>query len=110
MASEVLAYKWFILLGLEVLAWSATIWMVYARYRQRSQRLFRVAALMVMVTGVVPQLGLGVLNYIESGQVDAFSLVILLLFGYGATLGRRQVQRLDGWARQRWGAAGEKNL
>ena len=103
MLNEILNYKWLLLGGMEVVAWSVTFFMLYARYKLRSQRWFRIASILFFLTGVIPQVSLGILNFMAVGAVDVFMLVLVLLLLYGSTLGRRQVQQLDRWASRRFG-------
>ena len=48
--------KWLILLVLEVFAWSATFFMLYARYKMQSDFWFKAASAMLIMTGFVPQI------------------------------------------------------
>ena len=45
------------------------------------------------------------MNFYQQGEVDGFTLVIVVLLLYGATLGRRQVWKLDRWAKRRFSPA-----
>ena len=92
--------KWLILLILEFFAWSATIFMFYARYRMQSSFWFRAAAAMGVLTGVIPQVLLGVMNFAETKEIDIFTTIIVLLIVYGLTIGKSHVQRLDLWAQR----------
>jgi hypothetical protein len=98
----VIANKWLILMVLEILAWVATIFLLYARYQLKSQIWFRVAAGLVLVTGVIPQVTLGIVNYTATQEVDLFTLVIVVLIIYGMTLGKKQVKQLDAWAQKKF--------
>jgi uncharacterized membrane protein len=91
--------KWLILLVLEVFAWSATFFMFFARYKMQSDLWFKVASAMLIMTGFVPQILLGVINFSENKELDWFTLVLLLLVVYGATAGKNHVRKIDDWAR-----------
>jgi len=95
----ILENKWIILLTLEIFAWSSTFFMLYARYKMRSPFWFKTAFVLFALTGVIPQVSLGIVNFITNKKIDLFSLVILLLIIYGLTIGKKQVQKLDCWAR-----------
>ncbi|MGI6451530.1 MAG: hypothetical protein ACOX3R_15090 [Desulfitobacteriia bacterium] len=95
--------KWIILLIIEVLAWLSTFFMLYARYRLQSKQLFKLGTILTLMTGVVPQVTLGIINLITLKRVDAFTVVILLLILYGLTLGKRQIKRIDQWAKRKFG-------
>ena len=94
--------KWLILLVLEVFAWSATFFMLYARYKMHSDFWFKAASAMLIMTGFVPQILLGVINFIDSKELDLFTLVLVLLVVYGGTVGKKHVQKLDDWARTKF--------
>lgn len=94
--------KWLILLVLEVFAWSATFFMLYARYKMQSDFWFRVASAILIMTGFVPQILLGVINFIDTKELDLFTLVLVLLVVYGGTVGKKHVQKLDDWARAKF--------
>lgn len=98
-----LLYKWFVLLALEIVAWSATFFMLYARYRLRKPILFRVGAIATVLTGVIPQVLMGIINYYALGELDLFTLVIVSLILYGCTIGRKHVRSLDAWMLRRYG-------
>ena len=94
--------KWPILLGLEVLAWLATFFMLYARYRMKSKLWFQVGTGLVVATGIIPQVALGIINYVTVQEIDMFTVVIVILLLYGATLGKKHIRRLDDWAREKF--------
>ncbi|UUZ83398.1 hypothetical protein LJK88_05775 [Paenibacillus sp. P26] len=95
-------YKWAILLGLEVLAWASTFFMLYARYRANSQLLFRIGAVLTVCTGVIPQVLLGIVNFVTFRKLDLFTGIIVLLILYGSTIGRGHVKKLDRWAQRKF--------
>lgn len=94
--------KWLILLTLEFFAWSTTFFMFYARYKMQSPFWFKTASVLFTLTGIIPQVSLGIVNFITTKELDLFTLVILLLIVYGLTIGKKQVQKLDSWAKQRF--------
>ncbi|AGK54488.1 hypothetical protein [Bacillus sp. 1NLA3E] len=93
-------YKWGILIGLEVLAWSCTFFLFYARYRLQSNFWFKVGSVLFAITGVIPQVIMGIFNFFIKGELDIFTSVIILLIIYGATIGKKQVKKLDAWAQR----------
>ncbi|WP_027416291.1 hypothetical protein [Aneurinibacillus terranovensis] len=95
-------YKWAILAVLEVLAWSATFFMFYARYRMKSKVWFRVSVVLLAITGVIPQVVMGIINFVMMKKLDLFTLVIVLLILYGSTIGKKQVKKLDVWVQSRF--------
>ena len=82
MLEAILDYRWQLLGIFEVLAWTVTFLLFYVRYRLQSLRWFRILSVLFFCTGVIPQVSLGLVNFYQQGEVDGFTLVIvLLLFG-----------------------------
>jgi|SRR5579875_612319 len=94
--------KWTILISLEVLAWASTFFLLYARYGLQSKFWFKVATVLFAITGVIPQVLMGIINFISSKEIDLFTLIIVLLILYGATIGKSQVKKLDAWAKDKF--------
>jgi hypothetical protein len=95
-------YKWVILLSLEILAWSSTFFLLYARYKLKSNFWFKVAAVLFAITGVIPQVVMGIINFIVMKKVDLFTLIIILLIVYGFTIGKKHVKKMDSWAKEKF--------
>lgn len=102
MLDAILQYKWAILIGFETLAWTATFFMFYARYRLASSFWFRFCAVILALTGVIPQVTMGVINFVAYRTIDVFTLVIVILIIYGFTLGKKDVKRLDQWMKKKF--------
>jgi hypothetical protein len=98
-------YKWMILLCLEVLAWSSTFFLLYARYRLKSDFWFKVATILFAITGVIPQVTMGIINFVVMKKVDLFTLIIILLILYGFTIGKKHVKKMDSWAKKKFSAS-----
>jgi hypothetical protein len=98
-------YKWVILLCLEVLAWSSTFFLLYARYRLKSDFWFKVATILFAITGVIPQVTMGIINFVVMKKVDLFTLIIVLLILYGFTIGKKHVKKMDSWAKKKFSAS-----
>jgi hypothetical protein len=94
--------KWVILVTFEVLAWSSTFFLLYARYGLKSSFWFKVATVLFALTGVIPQVLMGIINFITTRKVDLFTLVIVLLIIYGFTFGKNHVKKLDAWAQAKF--------
>ncbi|MDQ1143194.1 hypothetical protein QE429_000021 [Bacillus sp. SORGH_AS 510] len=91
-----------ILVVLEVLAWSSTFFLLYARYGLKSSFWFKVATVLFALTGVIPQVLMGIVNFIATKKVDIFTLIIVLLIVYGFTIGKKHVKKLDAWAQKKF--------
>jgi hypothetical protein len=94
--------KWAILVSFEVLAWSSTFFMLYARYGLKSSFWFKVGAVLFALTGVIPQVLMGIINFIATKKVDSFTVTIVLLIIYGFTIGKKDVKKLDRWAQAKF--------
>jgi hypothetical protein len=94
--------KWVILISLEVLAWLSTFFVLYARYKLKSSFWFKVATVLFALTGVIPQVLMGIINFISAKKVDLFTLIIILLILYGFTIGKKHVKKLDAWAQKKF--------
>lgn len=94
--------RWAILVSLEVLAWSSTFFMLYARYGLKSSFWFKVATVLFALTGVIPQVLMGIVNFIATKSLDIFTIIIVLLIIYGFTIGKRHVKKLDNWAQRKF--------
>ena len=94
--------KWVILICLEVLAWASTFFLFYARYGLQSNFWFKVGTVLFAITGVIPQVIMGIINFIVNRELDIFTLAIVLLIAYGATIGKKQVKQLDAWAQRQF--------
>ncbi|MEO2075811.1 MAG: hypothetical protein ABGX20_10490 [Bacillus sp. (in: firmicutes)] len=91
-----------ILVVLEVLAWSSTFFLLYARYGLKSSFWFKVATVLFALTGVIPQVLMGIVNFIATKRIDIFTLIIVLLIVYGFTIGKKHVKKLDAWAQKKF--------
>ena len=94
--------KWIILVIFEVLAWSSTFFLLYARYGLKSSFWFKFATVLFALTGVIPQVLMGIINFIATKKVDLFTLIIVLLIIYGFTIGKNHVKKLDAWAQEKF--------
>lgn len=94
--------KWVILLCLEILAWLSTFLMLYARYGMKSKLGFQISSIAFAITGVIPQVIMGIINYWFTKELDLFTFIVVLMIGYGMTFGKKQVKKLDKWAEARF--------
>jgi hypothetical protein len=102
LTQSLVEHKWVILATLEIFAWASTFFMLLARYKWHSKTGFKMGVVLTVVTGVIPQILLGIINFITTRHVDLFTLIIVLLIIYGATIGKKDIKRLDKWAREKY--------
>jgi len=100
--SYILEYKWIILVSLEILAWVTTFFLFYARYGMKSTFWFKVASVLFAVTGVIPQVIMGIINFIHTRKLDIFTIIIVALLIYGFTFGKKEIKKLDEWAQRKF--------
>lgn len=94
--------KWIVLASLEVLAWLSTFFVLYARYGLKSSFWFRVGSVLLAITGFIPQILIGIVNFATTRKLDYFTLILLLLLLYGFTIGKKHVKKLDAWAQKKF--------
>ena len=92
---SILLHKWELLVSFEILAWSSTFLMFYTRYFMKSNMAFKIATALVVITGIVPQISLAILDVIQEGKINIFVIVIIALIIYGATFGKQHIKNLD---------------
>ena len=88
--------KWMLLIAMEAFAWIATLGFVVLRYwfgRERAS----IVALVAMIVDTFGILLLGVVDWIRTGRLSAYQIVIAALLVYALTLGREDARRLDRW-------------
>ncbi|HJV16271.1 MAG TPA: hypothetical protein VJ546_02620, partial [Bacillales bacterium] len=76
--------------------------LLYARYRLKSDFWFKVATILFAITGVIPQVTMGIINFIVMKKVDLFTIIIVLLILYGFTIGKKHVKKMDSWAKKKF--------
>lgn len=102
MMNFLVEHKWGILVAFEILAWLSTFFLLYARYGLKSSFWFKFATVLFTLTGVIPQVFMGIINFISSRKIDLFTLIIILLIVYGFTIGKGHVKKLDAWAQRKF--------
>ena len=63
---------------------------------------FQLGTVLLVITGFLPQIMLRIMNYLSVGEVDLFTLCIVALVVYGATIGKGHIRKVDEWAQQRF--------
>ena len=88
--------------GLEAAFWIMLAAFLVLRYRYGIESVTRLFAIGVLLdtAGLV---GLGVWDFIDTGSLSVYTLVIVGLIVYSFSSGRAHLERLDRWAAERWG-------
>ena len=93
--------KWILAVGTEAAFWTLFVSFLLLRYRYGKD-----GASIVVLAGIVLDhvvlLGLAVWDFAGTGRVSPFTVAILALLVYAFTLGRRDMARVDGWAKRRF--------
>ena len=92
--------KWILLIVMEAFAWVASLGFVVLRYWFRRER----ASIVALVAVIVDTLGivvLGVVDWIRTGELSGYQIVIAALVIYALTIGREDARRLDRWLGER---------
>ncbi|MBT2641706.1 hypothetical protein J7I80_05685 [Bacillus sp. ISL-41] len=104
-----ITYKWLILISFEAFAWLATFYMFYARYWLQSHTQFLLSLTLAGLTGYVPHITLGILDYINSGKISFFIISIITILIIGATLGKKYIKQID-QSIQQWAIQKKKKV
>ena len=98
---QVMELKWILAVGTE-----AAFWTLFATFLLLRYRFGRDGASIVVLAAIVLDhvvlLGLGVWDFTETRAVSPFTVAILALLVYAFTLGRRDMARVDSWAKRRF--------
>ncbi|MEH7097790.1 hypothetical protein [Neobacillus vireti] len=95
MIQLLIEYKWTILIICETAAWLTTFYMLYARYWLKSKIQFYIFGAFAIITGYVPHLTIGILDFIRFQKLDGFTMFIIILFIFGFTFGKKLVTKMD---------------
>lgn len=87
-------YKWALLVGAEASFWLLSGAFLVLRYWAGLDRLSVVFLALIVADNLVI-LGLGVLDYLYTGEFATYQFAIAAVLLYGITLGKRDFKRLD---------------
>lgn len=100
MMDYLVEYKWFFLIGAEVSFWVLSVAFLLLRYLLNLDRAsFVVLALIVLDNLFIA--GLGLLDYLRTGEFATYQLIALAIIAYGLTFGKRDFKRLDGYMKRK---------
>jgi hypothetical protein len=86
--------KWFFLVGAEVSFWVLSGAFLVLRYWFNLSR-WSFVVLVLIVFDNLFILGMGVLDYLRTGEIAAYQVVIAAALVYGLTFGKHDFKRLD---------------
>lgn len=93
-------YKWVLLVGAETTFWVFSVTFLVLRYWAGLDRISVVFLVLIVVDNLVI-LGLGALDYLVTGQFEAYQITILIVLLYGVTFGKRDFKRLDAYLKRK---------
>lgn len=88
--------KWILAVGLEAGFWIMLAGFLILRYRYGMEGVTRLFVIGVVVD-TAGLLGLGVWDYLTTGNVSSYSLFIAALLVYALVWGKKDLKRLDAW-------------
>jgi len=93
-------YKWVLLVGAEAWFWVLSGAFLVLRYWAGLVRLSVVFLILIVADNLVI-LGLGVLDYLYTGEFATYQFAIAAVLLYGVTLGKRDFARLDAYLKRK---------
>lgn len=88
--------RWLLLVANEVLFWLLLAALVVTRYWMGRQRA-SIAILVAIVLQHVGLLAVGVVDFLHSGHLETFHLVVAAVLVYVAIWGREDLHKVDRW-------------
>ena len=93
-------HKWVLLIGAEASFWLLSGVFLVLRYWVGLDRLSLVFLVLIVADNLVI-LGLGVLDYLYTGEFATYQFAIAAVLLYGITLGKRDFKRLDAYLKRK---------
>lgn len=104
MTELLVEYKWFLLIGTEVVFWVCAAAFFVARYWFEMGRLGNLFLALIVAEEVLANLfilGLGALDYRRAGEITGYQVVTVAFILYALTLGRHDARRLDAYLKRK---------
>ncbi|MDM5190740.1 hypothetical protein QUF99_26440 [Bacillus sp. DX4.1] len=87
-------YRWFLLIGAEIVFWVTAISFFLLRYGFRLRKASFVAGIVLLLNEVFI-LTLGVMDYYETGQFSNFQIIVVVILLYALLYGKKDLKKLD---------------
>ena len=97
--------RWILAVGAEATFWTLLVVFLLLRYRLGLERA-SIAVLVAIVLDHVVIFGLGAWDFVRTGEVSLYTAAILALLVYALTFAKRDIVRVDAWAKRRFGPGG----
>src|SRR5690625_1957259 len=93
MINFILEYKWLFFIFGEIIFWGSIIGFLLLRYGLGLDKLSKYLIIIWLLSDLW-LLALGVLDYIETGSIDAFQIVIVVVLIYAFIAGKSDLKKL----------------
>jgi hypothetical protein len=93
-------YEWLLLLGAETSFWLLSVVFLVLRYWAGFDRASIVFLVLIVLDNLVI-LGLGIMDYLLTGEFETYQITIVIVLLYGVTFGKRDFKRLDAYLKRK---------
>jgi hypothetical protein len=87
-------YRWTFLIGAEIIFWCSIIGFFVLRYMFQLKKASFIAGIVVLVNELFI-LTLGVIDYVETGTISQFQIIIVIILLYMIFYGKKDLRKLD---------------
>ncbi|PFK47569.1 hypothetical protein COI93_01365 [Bacillus cereus] len=87
-------YRWYFLIGAEIVFWVSVIGFFLLRYGFKLQKASFVAGIVLLLNEVFI-LALGVIDYYETGKFSNFQIITVVILLYALFYGKKDLKKLD---------------
>ncbi|MDM5157234.1 hypothetical protein QUF88_26475 [Bacillus sp. DX1.1] len=87
-------YRWFLLIGAEIVFWVTAIGFFLLRYGFRLRKVSFIVGIVLLLNEVFI-LALGVMDYYETGKFSNFQVIVVVILLYALFYGKKDLKKLD---------------
>ncbi|GGE81556.1 hypothetical protein [Priestia taiwanensis] len=93
-------YRWYFLIGAEIIFWISIIGFFALRYMFQLKKASFIAGIVLLINELFI-LTLAVIDYVETGTISQFQMVIALILLYAIIYGKKDLRKLDFFVQKR---------
>ncbi|WP_459501825.1 hypothetical protein [Bacillus sp. C1] len=93
-------YRWYFLIGAEIVFWVSAIGFFLLRYGLRLQKASFIAGIVLLFNEVFI-LALGAIDYYQTGTFSNFQIITVIILLYALLYGKKDLKKLDVWVQRR---------
>ncbi|WP_242143846.1 MULTISPECIES: hypothetical protein [unclassified Bacillus cereus group] len=97
--SILIEYRWYFLIGAEIVFWISAIGFFILRYGFRLRKASFIAGIVLLLNELFI-LALGVLDYYQTGKFSNFQLITMIILIYALLYGKKDLRKLDMWVQK----------